>query len=55
MSHVVHCGKLKSRDIDNWWYNSTKCFGPEDRGIVIRHNETIEDLHNVQVPWSFDD
>ncbi|KZS14693.1 Uncharacterized protein APZ42_020090 [Daphnia magna] len=56
------CEKLNSnlppkiyRDIDNWWYNSTKCSSPEDRGIVIRHNETIEELHSIQIPLFVDD
>ncbi|KAI9553681.1 hypothetical protein GHT06_021609 [Daphnia sinensis] len=55
------CEKLNSnlprkvyRDIDAWWYNSTKCSGPEDHGIVIR-NKGNEDLHSIQIPWSLDD
>ncbi|XP_046457101.1 alpha-(1,3)-fucosyltransferase C-like [Daphnia pulex] len=56
------CEKLNSnlprkiyRNLDDWWYNNTKCSAPEDRGIVIRHNGTVDDLHSIQIPWSFDD
>jgi hypothetical protein len=47
--------KILFRNLDDWWYNNTKCSAPEDRGIVIRHNGTVDDLHSIQIPWSFDD
>jgi alpha-1,3-fucosyltransferase len=55
------CEKLNSnlprkiyRDLDAWWYNSTKCTTPEDHGIIINKKQ-VEELHGIQVPWSLDD
>lgn len=52
--NLLSCYFFPNSDIDAWWYNSTKCSGPEDRGIVIR-NKGNEDLHSIQIPWSLDD
>jgi len=38
------------RDLDAWWFNSTKCTTPEDYGIAIDTKEKIE-LHDVEKSW----
>jgi len=55
------CEKLHSaephkiyRDIDSWWYNSSKCSTSEERGIKITRKGK-EQLNDIEIPWFSED